>query len=746
MTGQKLPRGMALSLLVILPSFCLAQEEMRIEGRVLDAVSGQPVPAANVQVVGFALGSATDEEGRFSISGLLRGEYQLRVSHIAYRATTVEVGRVQPGVEPSIVVRLEPRIILLPQVEAVAQRDRSGETDRLVIDRKQIDELGASNLAEVLAAIPFVSVQRSATGSTVSIRGSSSGQVLVLFDDVPLNDPTTGAVDLESLPASLVESIEVVRSSATAQYGQGAIGGAVIIRPRVTFDTSADVSVRGGSYGMFQVCPAVILRSRPHVLSVSGDFYRWHGRYPYAYRVADEVRTAWRRNSDVQRNGALLQLNGRLRWFRNYSVHALWTSSERGLPGSVYALSPYARGRIERSLVSATVMSLVGGGELRLTSAVSRYGTRYANRVPANAPLCDRSVPPYDLEMSHTSFQLGAGWAKQMQVGRLEFLSEARVSRFAMKDLLTLAASPQQAGSEHMSAAVLWRGAIRFGSGGLMGKTMLGIRENCARVRAPALTRTYWALGPSLRLELSRTSVPLVSVFLSLDHGFRLPTYGDLFYQDYQVRGNPNLRPERSADYAVGARLHGTGGIADWTLQWEWFSRRIRDFITWRLGSFATFSPLNVDARMSGHEVALLVGRRNHALEVEATGQWLTATNLSRDPTVRGKALPYRPEYQACLSIHLGPDYARLTAMHRLVGPRWVTEANTVRLRGFQVLDLSWACRFRLFRQQLTLQAQVLNVADRRYEVLESAPLPGREWRLGFGLGAGGNSSSPIPD
>ena len=63
--------------------------------------------------------------------------------------------------------------------------------------------------------------------ATVSIRGSSSNQVEIYMDGVPLNDPFTGVADISDLPIGNVERIDLYRGFVPEELGSSAIGGAV---------------------------------------------------------------------------------------------------------------------------------------------------------------------------------------------------------------------------------------------------------------------------------------------------------------------------------------------------------------------------------------------------------------------------------------------------------------------------------------------------------------------------------------
>lgn len=78
-------------------------------------------------------------------------------------------------------------------------------------------------------------------GSGIALRGLSEKYTLILVDGVrvaPYGWPSNGYdsfFDLNSLPASLIERIEVVKSGAVSQYGSDAIGGVINIITRKSY-------------------------------------------------------------------------------------------------------------------------------------------------------------------------------------------------------------------------------------------------------------------------------------------------------------------------------------------------------------------------------------------------------------------------------------------------------------------------------------------------------------------------------
>ena len=101
-----------------------------------------------------------------------------------------------------------------------------------VIDRQAIDDSGATTLGDVLATVPGLHVSPSGGPggqSSVFMRGTNSGHVLVLRDGMPINDGSdpSDAFNFGIDSLSDIERIEIIRGPMAALYGSGAIGGVI---------------------------------------------------------------------------------------------------------------------------------------------------------------------------------------------------------------------------------------------------------------------------------------------------------------------------------------------------------------------------------------------------------------------------------------------------------------------------------------------------------------------------------------
>lgn len=105
-------RGMLLGYLVMALTGVACSQTFLLEGRALEAVTNEPVAAAQVRVQGRAQGTLTDAEGRFSL--VVDGKAQaLEITHIGYqrRVVQVEAARAQVIEVELVAAEMAPVII-----------------------------------------------------------------------------------------------------------------------------------------------------------------------------------------------------------------------------------------------------------------------------------------------------------------------------------------------------------------------------------------------------------------------------------------------------------------------------------------------------------------------------------------------------------------------------------------------------------------------------------------------------------
>ncbi len=241
--------GLALLLgLCVAPSVS-AQAQGAVSGEVVDKEL-QPLPGANVSVVGTLIGTTTDTDGRFELI-LNPGSHRIRVSFIGF---STEEQNVTLAAGQTITLNFELSASIAEFGESIVVLGSRGERTAIetpvpvdVIPAEALAQLGVQ---EINQALHYLAPSFNASHQTISdgtdhinpasLRGLGPDQVLVLLNGkrrhqtaiVHVNGTFgrgTVGVDLNAIPKGAVKRIEVLRDGAAAQYGSDAIAGVINI-------------------------------------------------------------------------------------------------------------------------------------------------------------------------------------------------------------------------------------------------------------------------------------------------------------------------------------------------------------------------------------------------------------------------------------------------------------------------------------------------------------------------------------
>ena len=145
-------------------------------------------------------------------------------------------------------------------VTANKYEKKQSETAKVVsvINREQLRQSGGRSIGELLNQIAGVTVPGSnnnlGSNQTISIRGASAGNVLILLDGIPVNDPSviSNYFDINLLSIDQIERIEILKGGHSTLYGSDAVAGVVNIISRkvaaLSSKPSINASIAGGSF------------------------------------------------------------------------------------------------------------------------------------------------------------------------------------------------------------------------------------------------------------------------------------------------------------------------------------------------------------------------------------------------------------------------------------------------------------------------------------------------------------------
>lgn len=592
------------------------------------------------------------------------------------------------------------------------------------------------SVADVLSHVPGVQVRRFGGAghlAEISIRGSTASQVVVLLDGIRINSAQSGAVDLSTIPFSILDRIEIQRGGGSVQAGSGAVGGVVnLVTRRAAAAPETRARVSGGSFGTVSGSLQATRLIAGNEVVAAYDGFHTDGNFRFrrpeirfgGTSIVPEPDPLTRVNDESDRQAGLLRVGRDLGESLHASLSDLVSYTSRGEPGldsgtdAVGGQQLFAHQRFVRNLA---VLSLDGGarehglgGGLRLYHRLE--WTRFQDPQPRLGP---------SIRTDDRNGALGARFGLHGETSLLGVRQRGSLRLSFRRDGLVSDELPTV--SRRTWGAVLQDDA--------------GIGEGRLRV-IPALRMdhsndfgTEWLP----RVGVLARPLPWLTLKANLERSYRLPDFDELYLPNKGfIRGNPGLEPEKATNLDAGFEvgLQRLGPLRDVRLQAAWFRNDVHQSIVWVLVSPFTVAPLNSgSATIEGVESALSFGLTPWA-RVSASYTWLDAR-----VDASGSPLPGRAPEEASLRLELGPASGaiRLTSEVRYTGripvsfggatsisPRTVVDAGlSVDLAAIHFLHVPAGLH------HLTLFVDGRNLGDASVRDALFFPQPGRSLLFG---------------
>ncbi len=226
----------------------LSAQTVTMKGTIVDAITKESLPGANILLLGTSIGAASDNEGKFVIRNIPAGSYKVRTSYVGYKTNEFDA-ELQAGRVFETEIKLSPASIEGQTVVVTAQASGQNEAinqqlsaDQIknVVSLARIQELPDANAAESVARLPGVSlIREGGEGSQVVIRGLSPQYNEITIDGIQLpgnvvsNDPNSQssligdrATNLSMISSSMLGGIEVIKAI-TPDMDAAVLGGVV---------------------------------------------------------------------------------------------------------------------------------------------------------------------------------------------------------------------------------------------------------------------------------------------------------------------------------------------------------------------------------------------------------------------------------------------------------------------------------------------------------------------------------------
>lgn len=605
------------------------------------------------------------------------------------------------GTEGQRATELERILVTTPlRRESSLERSTSSVT---VVGEEDIRQSAAPDLTSLLKSYPGVTVTTNGgmgADSSVSLRGATAAQTLVLVNGVRAASATSGTVNLSSIPLASIERIEIAKGGHSAQYGADAIGGIINI-----------ITKQGGVCADGRKSCGTLTAGVLHPWGgyLSGNVQgQTEGGIDYSFGAQGlgtegydfTLPTTWGHEPDKDgfRQGSVnFSLSKDLDW------------------GRVYANGLYARGRNQydrQPANQADTNNFSGRLGARIDHSESWSSTVELMSALDYASNFGPGVKGDDFDTLR--YGILASTQKMFEVGEARHTLSGGVEAYRDSVDGTSISSAAYARTKRSLTGVFGQYSFEYQALTIDS----GLRYDHDEQFGGATTYNVGASYEMTDGLVARASYAT---------GFRAPTFNDLYYPDPFLSGNPNLRPEKSRSYEVGLNWQAT---AQTSLDMAVYHTRVKDQINWAPvapGSFM-WHPDNVEqVEITGFE-ATLAHQFNE--------QWRASLGLdvreplNKSPGVHGKYVAYGDRFKATAGLTYKPmDQLELSATVLYGGSRYADAANNTKLPNYVTADFT---ALYAFDEQSQFKLSVANVFDKQYQTKEGFRAPGRTIDLSF--------------
>lgn len=221
-----------------------------IKAVILDK-TGEPLSGATMQLVQSGLWGISGKDGEVEIRNVPRLPVAYKVSMLGYK--DVE-GEICLDGKDNVRILMEEESLSMREVVVVAQAGQGGESTTSIIERQALDHLQATSLKDILQLLPggvsmknpsltspgqfkvrtLASDDNATFGAAIIINGMPVSTNANMNTGLGLSSISSGnsGADLRSIATDDIESVEIIRGVASAEYGDVS-SGVMIVNKRI---------------------------------------------------------------------------------------------------------------------------------------------------------------------------------------------------------------------------------------------------------------------------------------------------------------------------------------------------------------------------------------------------------------------------------------------------------------------------------------------------------------------------------
>ena len=599
-----------------------------------------------------------------------------------------------------------------------------------VMEQSDFQRVGAHSLSDAVKRMIGVNVRDyGGVGGlkTVSVRGLGVKHTAVSYDGVVLADAQSGQVDIGRLSLenvgvlslSMVGESDIFRSA--TEHASSSLLALRALRP-VTNRVYARLGT--GSFGL-----ADVSLHYDHCFSenwsatIHGNYMRSDGMYPFVLVNGVNETKEKRRDSDVQSFNVECNVFGRV-CGGELSMKVNYYNSERGLPGAVNIYNKENRERLWDDNFYVQAHYNLALNKLFSFRARLKYDYHYSDYKETNKNYASGQQVDTN-EKNEYYASLGV---KCTPLNGLSFVLTSDVAYSTLYNNFEDSKAPERISSISVFAAQYDVGRFTA-TASLLGTYVFD------EVKSGKTPEPYWRLSPSVALAFQPVSSFPLRLRASYKDAYRVPTFADLYYLRL---GNVGLKPEKASQFNLGVTWNESfGEVVEYaSVVVDGYYNRVHDKIValptmyvWRMLNFgeAEIAGVDVNAQL---QVAVA---RGMSVMLDAGYSFQHAVDIT-DPTAKNyrHQLPYTPRHSGKITLSYLNPCVNISYIFTAVSDRYMLPQNTLHngIDGYAEHSFSLNREFAFKECSLRLQGDLLNIANKQYEIIRYYPMPRFSWKL----------------
>lgn len=609
-----------------------------------------------------------------------------------------------------------------------------------IFSKEKLKNLNALQLSDAVKHFAGVTVKDyGGIGGlkTVSLRSLGAEHTAVGYDGITLTDCQTGQIDISRFSLDNVDRLSLSNGQSdnifqpARFFASAGILNIQTLTPgfREGKPTNLSAALKGGSWGLINPSLTVEQKlSKRWALSASGEWMHADGQYPYTlyYGGKDDLTSEEKRkNTEVEQMRAEVGLFGNFSDTEQWKLKAYYFQSSRGLPSATTLYYDYASQHLwdKNFFAQSQYKKELSPKWAFQTSA--KWNWSYQRYLDPDYKGADGKM---DNRYYQQEYYL-SGSLLYRAMNRLSFSLSADGSINTLDTQADNFARPTRYSGLVALAGKYVDDWLTI-SGSLLGTA---INEE---VKQGTAYGNFRKLSPYASVSFKPFRNEEFRIRLFYKDVFRLPSFNDLYYG--QV-GNVDLKPENARQYNVGLTYSRSFGrfvpFASATVD-AYYNRVTDKIVAVPTKNLFIWSMVNLGkVDIKGIDVTGNVSLQPaEKVRINLSGNYTYQRALDMtDPTSKTykNQIAYTPRVSGSGQAGIETPWINLSYSFLFSGKRYVLGQNISenQLDGYTDHSISAGRDFRLRKVKFSINVEMLNLADKNYEIVKNFPMPGRSVR-----------------